>query len=53
MTMMMMTQAEPDDSRAGTGGFEVHLDVFEGPFDLLLGLICLYHISTAKCNEEQ
>ena len=24
---------------AGPAGFEVHLDVFEGPFDLLLGLI--------------
>jgi segregation and condensation protein A len=30
----------PDDETAGeTVGFHVHLDVFEGPFDLLLGLI--------------
>ncbi|HVY11374.1 MAG TPA: segregation/condensation protein A [Mycobacteriales bacterium] len=28
----------PDTGR-GKGGFEVHLDVFEGPFDLLLSLI--------------
>jgi segregation and condensation protein A len=28
----------PDAGR-GKGGFEVHLDVFEGPFDLLLSLI--------------
>ena len=27
------------DPAARTPSFEVHLDVFEGPFDLLLGLI--------------
>jgi len=35
-----------DDSRAqapsSTPGFEVHLDVFEGPFDLLLALLQLF-----------
>src|SRR6202167_6771556 len=31
---------DPDGaSRAAASAFEVHLDVFEGPFDLLLGLI--------------
>jgi segregation and condensation protein A len=30
---------KPDDGRRPPGGFEVHLDVFEGPFDLLLALI--------------
>ncbi len=29
----------PAGGRKAPGGFEVHLDVFEGPFDLLLGLI--------------
>ena len=31
--------AQPDSAGLGKGGFEVHLDVFEGPFDLLLSLI--------------
>src|ERR1700728_3531422 len=57
MTMMMMTQAEPDDPRAGTGAFEVHLDVFEGPFDLLLGLISKHklditEVSLSKVTDE-
>ena len=32
-----------DDGRAG-GGFEVRLDVFEGPFDLLLSLIAKHQL---------
>jgi segregation and condensation protein A len=48
MTMKMMTQAEPDDTRAGTGAFEVHLDVFEGPFDLLLGLISKHKLDITE-----
>src|SRR5580658_7995262 len=57
MTMMKMTQAEPDDPHAGTGGFEVHLDVFEGPFDLLLGLISKHklditEVSLSKVTDE-
>jgi hypothetical protein len=28
-----------DRGSPASGGFEVHLDVFEGPFDLLLALI--------------
>jgi len=31
--------APGDGETRGAPGFEVHLDVFEGPFDLLLGLI--------------
>jgi segregation and condensation protein A len=30
---------KPDEGKKPPGGFEVHLDVFEGPFDLLLALI--------------
>jgi segregation and condensation protein A len=33
------TPSERVDQPAGTHGFEVHLDVFSGPFDLLLSLI--------------
>ena len=36
----MLTDGPGDTARApASGGFEVHLDVFEGPFDLLLALI--------------
>jgi len=32
----------------GTGGFEVHLDVFEGPFDLLLALISKHKLDITE-----
>ena len=56
----MMTKkaaAEPDDAPRGTGAFEVHLDVFEGPFDLLLGLISKHklditEVSLSKVTDE-
>jgi segregation and condensation protein A len=32
----------------GTGGFEVHLDVFEGPFDLLLSLISKHKLDITE-----
>jgi segregation and condensation protein A len=36
----MLTDGPGDTARVpASGGFEVHLDVFEGPFDLLLALI--------------
>src|SRR6201987_6306996 len=43
----------PDDAAspagsAGAGGFEVHLDVFEGPFDLLLGLISKHKLDITE-----
>src|SRR6204780_3579612 len=54
MTMkMMMTQAEPDDPHAGTGAFEVHLDIFEGPFDLLLGLISKHKLDITEVSLSQ
>jgi segregation and condensation protein A len=33
---------------SGAGGFEVHLDVFEGPFDLLLGLISKHKLDITE-----
>ena len=56
--MMMTTKAaEPDDAPRGAGAFEVHLDVFEGPFDLLLGLISKHklditEVSLSKVTDE-
>ena len=38
---------EPGEARAA-GGFEVHLDVFEGPFDLLLGLISKHKLDITE-----
>src|SRR5215475_7142630 len=35
-------------SQASGGGFEVHLDVFEGPFDLLLGLISKHKLDITQ-----
>ncbi|HCU92427.1 MAG TPA: segregation/condensation protein A [Actinobacteria bacterium] len=43
--------SEPGSDAAqpsGTGGFEVHLDVFEGPFDLLLGLISKHKLDITE-----
>jgi segregation and condensation protein A len=37
-----------DAQVSGTGGFEVHLDVFEGPFDLLLGLISKHKLDITE-----
>jgi segregation and condensation protein A len=34
--------------RGAAGGFEVHLDVFEGPFDLLLGLIAKHQLDVTE-----
>jgi segregation and condensation protein A len=45
-----MVIGEPGDtshSQAG-GGFEVHLDVFEGPFDLLLALISKHKLDITE-----
>jgi segregation and condensation protein A len=41
----------PDDAAppaTGSGGFEVHLDVFEGPFDLLLALISKHKLDITE-----
>src|SRR5256885_13378203 len=48
---MRAVTAEPSGEAApgtGTGGFEVHLDVFEGPFDLLLGLISKHKLDITE-----
>jgi segregation and condensation protein A len=44
------TGAGPDAARAAasTPGFEVHLDVFEGPFDLLLALISKHKLDITE-----
>src|SRR5215472_1890765 len=39
--------SEPGDARAA-GGFQVHLDVFEGPFDLLLALISKHKLDITE-----
>jgi segregation and condensation protein A len=52
-----LTAGEAGDAPHGTGAFEVHLDVFEGPFDLLLGLISKHklditEVSLSKVTDE-
>lgn len=39
---------EPEEAPRGSGAFEVHLDVFEGPFDLLLGLISKHKLDITE-----
>ncbi len=49
--MITAVTSEPGGDAAqapGTGGFEVHLDVFEGPFDLLLGLISKHKLDITE-----
>ncbi|MBV9446325.1 MAG: segregation/condensation protein A [Streptosporangiaceae bacterium] len=42
-------ESDGTESGAGTtGGFEVHLDVFEGPFDLLLALISKHKLDITE-----
>ena len=36
------------DEPTGVGGFEVHLDVFAGPFELLLGLIAKHRLDITE-----
>jgi len=43
-----LTAGESGDAPRGTGAFEVHLDVFEGPFDLLLGLISKHKLDITE-----
>src|ERR1700757_3610776 len=45
----MMATSEPGDAaQAQSGGFEVHLDNFEGPFDLLLSLISKHKLDITE-----
>jgi segregation and condensation protein A len=39
---------EAGDAPRASGAFEVHLDVFEGPFDLLLGLISKHKLDITE-----
>jgi segregation and condensation protein A len=39
---------EADEAPRGASAFEVHLDVFEGPFDLLLGLISKHKLDITE-----
>ncbi|HEY6276480.1 MAG TPA: segregation/condensation protein A [Streptosporangiaceae bacterium] len=49
MTATVTSEPGGDAPQAqGTGGFEVHLDVFEGPFDLLLGLISKHKLDITE-----
>ena len=43
-----LTGGEAGDAPRGSGAFEVHLDVFEGPFDLLLGLISKHKLDITE-----
>ncbi|MBO3087102.1 segregation and condensation protein A [Cellulomonas dongxiuzhuiae] len=40
--------APGESAPAGSSGFEVHLDVFSGPFDLLLGLIAKHKLDITE-----
>src|SRR5882757_2427530 len=48
--MTMTATGEPGDGAQAqpAGGFEVHLDVFEGPFDLLLALISKHKLDITE-----
>ncbi|HEY1702929.1 MAG TPA: segregation/condensation protein A [Trebonia sp.] len=43
-----ITAGEAGDAPRGSGAFEVHLDVFDGPFDLLLGLISKHKLDITE-----
>ena len=45
--MTTTMSSESGDARTASG-FEVHLDVFEGPFDLLLGLISKHKLDITE-----
>jgi segregation and condensation protein A len=44
----MTSEAGAASDAAAAGGFQVHLDVFEGPFDLLLGLISKHKLDITE-----
>lgn len=45
---MVHPTAPATSAPAGDGAFQVHLDVFEGPFDLLLGLISKHQLDVTE-----
>src|SRR5580692_2745458 len=46
--MIIMTTGESDEVAPAASGFHVHLDVFEGPFDLLLALISKHKLDITE-----
>ena len=44
----LAAQSTGDEAAAPAGEFQVHLDVFEGPFDLLLGLIAKHQLDVTE-----
>src|ERR1700743_903926 len=50
MTGDLAAAADAGDAPRGAGAFEVHLDVFEGPFDLLLGLISKHKLDITEVS---
>jgi segregation and condensation protein A len=48
LPVTIMMTSESDEAAQGAGGFQVHLDVFEGPFDLLLALISKHKLDITE-----
>ena len=48
MTTATAGTGDRDQARAAAPGFAVHLDVFEGPFDLLLALISKHKLNITE-----
>jgi segregation and condensation protein A len=44
----MLDSASTEPARPAAGPFHVHLDVFEGPFDLLLGLLAKHQLDVTE-----
>jgi segregation and condensation protein A len=47
------TTKQPETVQAAPGGFQVHLEVFEGPFDLLLSLISKHKLDITEVSLSQ
>src|ERR1700685_83637 len=48
MTIMAIGESDGASGAGTGGGFQVHLDVFEGPFDLLLALISKHKLDITE-----
>ncbi len=48
LPLIIMTTGESHDAASAASGFQVHLDVFEGPFDLLLALISKHKLDITE-----
>ena len=48
LPMSIMTTGDTGEAAPAAGGFQVHLDVFEGPFDLLLALISKHKLDITE-----